>query len=172
MSGIVDSAGTNVPAVSINNQSVLDPARPPEGVEPKWLSFLTDWALMQPDNCCICLDTGSNEGNELLYCASPTCDVCVHEECYGLEGDSVKEIPWFCDRCKSPNSLEIMDRAKTRIQNKYASLEQENRGLNMLLNEIRDALTALYDTGGLEKEIVVVTTSKLYLFVKDVPEGG
>ncbi|KAI9145095.1 hypothetical protein BKA69DRAFT_1053177 [Paraphysoderma sedebokerense] len=59
--------------------------------------FWTTWKQIQPPHCCICLDdTPGTESNRLLVCASPHCDVCVHQECYGEINSA--EV-WFCQKC-------------------------------------------------------------------------
>ncbi|KXN69682.1 hypothetical protein CONCODRAFT_92498 [Conidiobolus coronatus NRRL 28638] len=66
-------------------------------------NFLSDWKRSQPDNCCVCLDSLPGVNNDLVFCAHPECDVCVHQECYGiLEVPSANEL-WYCDKCQHPD---------------------------------------------------------------------
>ncbi|KAJ9049190.1 hypothetical protein DSO57_1027225 [Entomophthora muscae] len=65
--------------------------------------FLIDWKKSQPDNCCVCLDSIPGVDNDLLFCASPNCDVCIHQECYGVRVSPAPDEAWFCDRCRSPD---------------------------------------------------------------------
>lgn len=65
--------------------------------------FLVDWKKSQPDNCCVCLDSIPGINNDLLFCASPSCDVCIHQECYGVRTSPAPDEAWFCDRCRSPD---------------------------------------------------------------------
>ncbi|KAI9294391.1 hypothetical protein K502DRAFT_304997, partial [Neoconidiobolus thromboides FSU 785] len=67
--------------------------------------FLIDWKKSQPDNCCICLDSYPGINNDLIFCASPSCDVCIHQECYGVKTSPASDEAWYCDRCSSVDAL-------------------------------------------------------------------
>ncbi|KAI0244421.1 hypothetical protein L0F63_002714 [Massospora cicadina] len=58
--------------------------------------FLVDWVCVY-----FLLIPGVN--NDLLFCASPSCDVCIHQECYGVRVSPAPDEAWFCDRCRSPD---------------------------------------------------------------------
>lgn len=49
--------------------------------------------------CCVCLDERGWAENPLVYCDGQSCNVAVHQACYGIV--KVPSGPWFCRKCES-----------------------------------------------------------------------
>ncbi|RUS12675.1 hypothetical protein BC937DRAFT_87282, partial [Endogone sp. FLAS-F59071] len=54
-----------------------------------------------PEVCCVCLDDTTGEDNVFVYCDTTDCEVCVHQDCYGIKELPGEDDPWYCDRCKA-----------------------------------------------------------------------
>ncbi|KAF8357700.1 zfp-1 [Pristionchus pacificus] len=48
--------------------------------------------------CCVCSDENGWNGNPLVYCDGPDCEVAVHQGCYGIL--EVPEGEWLCAKCQ------------------------------------------------------------------------
>ncbi|KAG2174923.1 hypothetical protein INT43_005985 [Umbelopsis isabellina] len=64
-------------------------------------AWLKNWKHDDPEICCICLDTGTDEDNAFVYCDNPQCEVIVHQECYAISVAPGLEDVWLCDRCQA-----------------------------------------------------------------------
>lgn len=49
--------------------------------------------------CCVCSDERGWTENPLVYCDGNSCNVAVHQACYGIV--QVPTGPWFCRKCES-----------------------------------------------------------------------
>lgn len=49
--------------------------------------------------CCVCSDERGWAENPLVYCDGHSCNVAVHQACYGIV--QVPTGPWFCRKCES-----------------------------------------------------------------------
>uniref|UniRef100_A0A914X8I0 MLLT10 histone lysine methyltransferase DOT1L cofactor n=1 Tax=Plectus sambesii TaxID=2011161 RepID=A0A914X8I0_9BILA len=52
--------------------------------------------------CCVCADENGWSTNPLVYCDGPSCEVAVHQGCYGII--EVPDGEWFCAKCSSTAS--------------------------------------------------------------------
>lgn len=57
------------------------------------------WAVDEDAACTVCGDDDGAEGNVILLCEGPACDVAVHQLCYGVH--KVPKGRWLCDSCKA-----------------------------------------------------------------------
>ncbi|CAH1127833.1 unnamed protein product [Ceutorhynchus assimilis] len=49
--------------------------------------------------CCVCSDDRGWSENPLVYCDGQSCNVAVHQACYGIV--TVPTGPWYCCKCES-----------------------------------------------------------------------
>ncbi|XP_019874241.1 protein AF-10-like isoform X1 [Aethina tumida] len=49
--------------------------------------------------CCVCSDDRGWSENPLVYCDGQSCNVAVHQACYGIV--TVPTGPWYCRKCES-----------------------------------------------------------------------
>ncbi|KAL1497078.1 hypothetical protein ABEB36_008098 [Hypothenemus hampei] len=75
--------------------------------------------------CCVCSDDRGWSENPLVYCDGQSCNVAVHQACYGIV--SVPTGPWFCCKCESQ---ERPTKVKCELcPSKYGALKRtDNQG--------------------------------------------
>eukprot|EP00158_Paraphelidium_tribonemae_P007788 Partr_v1_DN28360_c3_g3_i4_m78891 putative PHD finger protein len=62
--------------------------------------LIQKWKSKQPSRCCVCLDTSMHmQKNLLIKCSTVDCDVCVHQQCYGVISMPLDISQWRCDGC-------------------------------------------------------------------------
>jgi len=56
------------------------------------------------DVCSVCKAKGSpNENNAVMRCSGKGCDVCIHQECYGVV--TLPQHKWYCKRCEPHSTV-------------------------------------------------------------------
>ncbi|KAF7285019.1 hypothetical protein GWI33_012333 [Rhynchophorus ferrugineus] len=75
--------------------------------------------------CCVCSDDRGWSENPLVYCDGQSCNVAVHQACYGIV--TVPTGPWYCCKCESQ---ERSTKVKCELcPSKYGALKRtDNQG--------------------------------------------